>query len=120
MSKKNNKYDQFLDNIEDPAEKMVKENKIPVDYKLIHNMTKEIWSYENENGDLSEIFKSKDEALLSIWNEKYLNESSKENGMVGEAIDILSLTNTRITDSSITSKLEKIINELSSIQRKIK
>ena len=51
---------------------------------------------------------------------KHLYESSEAKTLMLDAIDMLSLVNTRITDSSVQSKLEKIINELSSIQRKIK
>lgn len=50
----------------------------------------------------------------------YLKESSEANSLMMDAIDSLSLANTRITDPSMSSKLEKIINELSSLQRKIK
>ena len=57
---------------------------------------------------------------MNKFKEYLLNESSEEKTLLLDAIDILSLVNTRITDSKITSNIEKIINYLSSTQRKIK
>lgn len=63
-------YKDFLNNIKNPAEKMAIANKIPEDYKLIQNMTKETWSYENADGDRSESFDNKYNALYNAWSTK--------------------------------------------------
>lgn len=64
-------------------------------------------------------FNVKNENTINRF-KQYLNEASEPKMMLLDAIDMLSLASTRIIDASVASKLDKIINDLNSLQRKVK
>ena len=62
-----NNYHQFKENIENPLTKLAKGGKIPTGFKLIECTTDETWMIEDTDGNRSDPFNSKFEALFDAW-----------------------------------------------------